>query len=517
MSPYSLSLSAGWTAAGWTMLHLGWIGAVVGIVAALLRRLLRGARPEIRYGVALAALLGLTTAPTPLFLSLLPTGKTPVAPIVLAGGGTSPRGQNAIIKAPPPAVAANQVAQAIAPTPALTPLSARFEPLVGYLPAVWLAGSVATLGLVATGLLGVERLRRSSRPFAAFWIARRCRELADSFGVARRVGVSVCDRIAAPVLVGILRPMIILPAAAVCGWSLDQVEMALLHELAHIRRHDNLVTLLQRLAESLLFFHPAAWWLSAWVSLERELCCDALVVKHTGRPQAYARMLATLAGVAERPPSLALAMAKRPLTTRIRRILEMEDRSMKMTLTEGLGFLASVIAGTVITLAACASPPENGKYVGARRDLNRLADRVIAMPDGVEDYKDAGQAYDGKGLALIEVARADIKLGDRAGALATIRRLDRLAEPAPPRPGAQADPRHGPDSSPSPNRPKFAARRVTSTAPERFSAGLGGSSTSSVMARFEARSNRWARRSMMPSPRIPHVLVWLSTGTSRSS
>ena len=165
------------------------------------------------------------------------------------------------------------------------PASSRFAVLVGYLPGVWLTGSMATLVLVATGLIGVERLRRSSRPMEGGEIARRSRMLADRLGVARRVGVAICDRIAMPVLVGVVRPLILLPPAALSGWSAEHLEMALLHELAHIRRHDNLVTLLQRLAESLLFFHPVTWWLSAWVDLERELCCDRLVVAQTGRPR----------------------------------------------------------------------------------------------------------------------------------------------------------------------------------------------------------------------------------------
>ena len=251
--------------------------------------------------------------------------------------------------------------------------------------------------------------------------------------------MAICDRLAAPVLVGVIRPLILLPAAALGGWSVEQVEMALLHELAHIRRHDNLITLLQRLAESLLFFHPVTWWLSAWVSLERELCCDRLVVEHTGRPQAYARMLAALAGAGPGPQSMALAMARRPLTTRIRRILDMEDRSMKMTLTEGLGLLAAAIAGTAMTLAAHARPPEPVPADAARQALERLARRIVALPDGFEDDKDASELYDGKGLALVEVAQAQLKLGDRAAALATLRLLDGLAESSPPKPGAKAD------------------------------------------------------------------------------
>ena len=105
------------------------------------------------------------------------------------------------------------------------------------------------------------------------------------------MGVAICDRIAAPILVGVLRPMILLPAAALAGWDPQQLEMVLLHELAHVRRYDNLVNLLQRIVESLLFFQPMVWIVSGWVRREREHCCDELVVARTRRPQAYAEML----------------------------------------------------------------------------------------------------------------------------------------------------------------------------------------------------------------------------------
>ena len=110
--------------------------------------------------------------------------------------------------------------------------------------------------MLATGLIGVEQLRRSSR-FSTPGRSPGClRALADSLGIARRVSVGVCERLAVPVLIGIVRPLILLPPAALCGWSVEQLEMVLLHELAHVRRWDNLVNLAQRIVESLLFFHP---------------------------------------------------------------------------------------------------------------------------------------------------------------------------------------------------------------------------------------------------------------------
>ena len=112
-------------------------------------------------------------------------------------------------------------------------------------------------------------------------LARRCRALADTLGITWRVNVGICDRLAMPVLIGIVRPIILLPPAALDGWTVEQLEMVMLHELAHVQRWDNLVNLLQRFVESLLFFHPVVWWLSGWVRLERELCCDRLVVERS--------------------------------------------------------------------------------------------------------------------------------------------------------------------------------------------------------------------------------------------
>ncbi len=124
--------------------------------------------------------------------------------------------------------------------------------------------------------------------------------------------------------------MILLPPAAVSGWSPEQVEMALLHELAHVRRWDNLVNLVQRVVEGLLFFHPAVWLVSRWLRADREQCCDAIVVAHTGAPEAYAELLVRVARVSTtgRLPSAAVALTTHPLTRRVRRILQLEDDPM---------------------------------------------------------------------------------------------------------------------------------------------------------------------------------------------
>ena len=97
-----------------------------------------------------------------------------------------------------------------------------------------------------------------------------------------------------PVVIGWLRPVILLPVAALAGLTPAQVEAILAHELAHIRRHDSCVNVLQTIAETLLFYHPAVWWVSHRIRAEREHCCDDIAVAVCGDPVAYAQALAEL-------------------------------------------------------------------------------------------------------------------------------------------------------------------------------------------------------------------------------
>ena len=233
------------------------------------------------------------------------------------------------------------------------------------LPWLWVCGAPLSFALTTAGLLGAERLRRQSRPLEDARITEMCRQLAASLRISYRVGVAICDRIAAPILVGVLRPMILLPAAALAGWDPQQLEMVLLHELAHVRRYDNLVNLLQRIVESVLFFQPMVWIISGWVRREREHCCDELVVARTRQPQAYAEMLVNLSeqfsqshvgwdqrsAVPPAYPQAVSSMAERPLVARIRRILKKEEQAMQVSrkavglVLAGLFAIAAMIGG----------------------------------------------------------------------------------------------------------------------------------------------------------------------------
>lgn len=216
----------------------------------------------------------------------------------------------------------------------------RLATYIPWLPLIWMIGSPLTLLFLGLGLIGAERYRRQARIISSGHIVDQCTKLAARIGVRQKVLVAFSERVISPVLIGILKPLILLPITAETGWTPAQLEIVLLHELAHVRRWDNLVNLIQRLAEGILFFQPAVWIISRWLTLEREHCCDELVVRVTGRAQDYATALAELALAEHLPPGVVSSMARHPLLGRIRRILGHEQplQVSRATLTFALIF-----------------------------------------------------------------------------------------------------------------------------------------------------------------------------------
>src|SRR3989442_1351220 len=171
----------------------------------------------------------------------------------------------------------------------------------------WLAGVVLLLARMAGGWWHVRRLHRPALATSSSGWQTTCRRIAYRLGLPASAHVVESARVDVPTVVGWLRPAILLPVAAMATLTPAQVEAILAHELAHIRRHDYLVNLLQTVAETLLFYHPAVWWLSKRIRAEREHCCDEVAVSLCGDAVAYAKALAELE--AWRTDSTVLAVA----------------------------------------------------------------------------------------------------------------------------------------------------------------------------------------------------------------
>ncbi len=198
--------------------------------------------------------------------------------------------------------------------------SKRISPWLPWLAAGWITGVVLLTCLHTGGFLRARRLCHDNvEPCPEGLTVVLC-QLKARLRIRRNVRLLQSARIAGPSMIGWLRPVILLPPCSITGLKPDELSAVLLHELAHIRRHDYMWNVVQTCAETVLFFHPAVWWVSARIRTEREHCCDDLVLAMEGEPRTYATALMRLEELrhAER---MALAATDGPLLGRIRRIV----------------------------------------------------------------------------------------------------------------------------------------------------------------------------------------------------
>jgi BlaR1 peptidase M56 len=185
-------------------------------------------------------------------------------------------------------------------------------------------------------------------PHLADRLASLCRELR----LSRPVRLCESALVEVPTVVGWLRPVILLPAGALLGLSPPQLETILAHELAHIRRFDSLVSLGQAVAETLLFYHPAVWWVSHRMRIEREHCCDDVAVAICGDAVSYARALTRLAQGRPSPPILALAATGGSLFQRISRLVGQPPPEASR---RARGVAAAVVLSSLMALGLSAA------------------------------------------------------------------------------------------------------------------------------------------------------------------
>jgi TonB family protein len=206
---------------------------------------------------------------------------------------------------------------------------------------VWSVGVLLCSARLVLGYQHAFRLRRCGSP-AGVTVAAVVNRLANVMGVYRPIRVLMSSITDTPSVVGWLRPVILLPAATLIGLTPLQLEAVLAHEIGHIKRYDYLVNMLQMLAETLLFYHPAVWWTSKRIRVERELCCDDLAVQFSGNALRYARALTTLEKLRVGTPGVAMASTGGPLLYRIRRLAGLNTKEygpsrLPAVLAAGLG------------------------------------------------------------------------------------------------------------------------------------------------------------------------------------
>jgi beta-lactamase regulating signal transducer with metallopeptidase domain len=292
------------------LLHFLWQGAALAAVFSLLLAASRTATARYVLGVATLALM--LAAPAVTFLSLLHSE-------VPTGSYSSELMESS---APQLIAVASARAQAV--------LHPQVQPdALLWLVEAWFAGIILLSIRTAGGFFLVDRLRRrESRPVAAV-LLEKCVSLKQRLGIHRVIRFCECRSLDAPAVIGWFRPVVLLPVTALTGLSEAQLAAVIAHELAHIKRFDTFVNLFQIFTETVLFYHPAVWWVSRRIRLERENCCDDAALSVCGDAVEYARALTRMEEWRS-APSLAMAANRGPLATRVARLLGLPHLNVAM-------------------------------------------------------------------------------------------------------------------------------------------------------------------------------------------
>jgi len=343
---------------GWTIVHSLWQGALVTACLGVIFKLAPRLSSRIKYHFSVASFFFL-------FGWIVTTGilqwqRLNTTPVVV----TEKTGQN-VVKT---YVISNAGAETYTEH-LLRPLMPTLEPTFSWLVALYFLGLVIMILRLIRSVTDTFRTKRFNEIPENKW-QQVLETLKQRLSIDSEVLLRISKNITVPVVMGFIKPLIILPVAVLNQLSEDQLEAILLHELAHIKRQDYLVNLIQNIIETVLFFNPFIWHISSHIRREREHCCDDFVISCTENPYTYATALAALEQQRMQAPDLALAASgkKQYLFQRIKRIMEMEKQPFSnskaaslVLIICGLGLVALLFTPSIAQNSKNAKDKEKDK------------------------------------------------------------------------------------------------------------------------------------------------------------
>lgn len=303
---------------GWTLVHSLWEITAIAVLLGLARQGVRSV--SVRYLLAMLALALSVAAPAVTFQRLIPARAVQVngAPVAAAAPASLATIEIPVLKGSP--LPARNIVKAPSP-----PIAWRvgMRPLLPWAVTAWLLGVACMMLAHLGGWWLLRRLRTRDLVPAGFEIQQALAHGCKRLGLWRTVRVLESSRVLVPVVMGTLKPLVLVPCGILSHLSQRELEAILAHEIAHLRRWDDVANFLQCAVETVLFYHPALWWISRIVREEREICCDELAVSGGVERHDLAQALGHVALWQGSVPQPALAATGRmPVLARIQRLLK---------------------------------------------------------------------------------------------------------------------------------------------------------------------------------------------------
>ncbi len=405
---------------GWILVHFIWQGAAVALLVSVLLQILRRRDANTRYIVSCGAMFLMAALPLVTVLK----GSAPTARQTLqtvqrpATVPERPRNQEPsrpAISPPPPRAKQNLSPPISDPTPRPKPrvlvrydIRTLIEPHLPVVVLVWLLGFFTLSVWRMGGWVELQRFkRRHVKPICVEW-RERIESLIQKVGIDRPVRVVESAIVQIPSTIGWLKPVVLVPTSALTGLPPERLEAIIAHELAHIRRHDYLINLMQTAVETLFFYHPAVWWVSHRIRTEREHCCDEIAVDVCGDAHSYASALAELEQFRHTSAQLAMAADRGHLSNRIRHVLNIRSPRSNRSNAWIAGPVGIVIVALLCFLTLAQATPADSIFPlrgpGGEFLLGHGAlDQVAFSPDG--NYLMTGN---GTGMYLWDLATGEI-------------------------------------------------------------------------------------------------------------
>jgi beta-lactamase regulating signal transducer with metallopeptidase domain len=331
-----------------TLIHSLWQGVLLAALAGIIVVCTRRSSPVRRYNLLMTALV--IFACTVAFSLIHEVRQEKTTPPVIAGGQVI-------------------IAENAALVPQAIPKTNDYQVVLRFLNAhsgsivfVWFLVVMARVLQLLTGLHSLYYLRRRQILAVSEAWENRVKKLALQLGIKQLVGIAESGIAKVPMVIGHLKPLILIPAGLITAMPPDAIEAILVHELAHIRRRDYIMNLLVSMMEIVFFFNPAVLWIASLIRAERENCCDDIAVTHTGSKVNYIKALVACQEYQLAAPAYAMALTGRKdhLMGRVKRMLSNNNQSLNVM---ERSLLAICLATAILLTAAFSNADKIGKLV----------------------------------------------------------------------------------------------------------------------------------------------------------
>lgn len=329
---------------GWMLVHFLWQGIAVAALMWCVLKVLRRSSANVRYITPCAGLVLMIAAPVVTFM--ITGADTNVAAVPMAPSAEPVEPITTTVQTP--TIIKSSIEPIELPKPSFfESLTAKLETVLPYCVVGWFVGVAVLSVWYLGGWCQLQKLRRIGTKAVSDCIEANASLLAQRLGIRRAVQIVESALVQVPTVIGWLKPVILLPASALTGLDEIQLTAMIAHELGHIKRCDYLVNIIQTVVEILGFYHPAVWWMSRQIRIERENCCDDMAVALVQNRKEYAGALFTMEAIRSKQLDLAVAANGGHLQDRISRLAGQPAKGQKS------GWVLSIIAMIAI-MTACA-------------------------------------------------------------------------------------------------------------------------------------------------------------------